>query len=141
AELYSRCRGAEKTETPPGAMRQAQVIGTVRAVRKDGTIGIEHSAEYQTPPRMIVLRGIAKSESLEADVTPKGPPVYSSPGSDPILTKEDSTSYRIAIDKLKGFKLRAWTVEEEFGDEKAEAEAIVPFQYRSKGPWRNTKGS
>ncbi len=54
-----------------------------------------------------------------------------------VLTKEETTSYWVAINDLKGFKLRAWTVEEEFGDETAEAEAIVPFQYRAKGPWRN----
>ena len=103
-----------------------QISTTATIVQKlnDGRIRIEHTSHVARdgkPARLVTLTATVDSTNLTPVTTPKGTPVYASPGdhkngAEPKRTTKETKAARLQLSELKGVKLCTWRLEQEVGE-------------------------
>ena len=98
---------------------QIETIATVAQQLNDGRLRIEHTSSVNRDggtTRLVTLAATVDPTKITTDITPKGTPVYASPGAEPKLTTEIAKTLRLTLSDFKGLKLRVWTLSEEISD-------------------------
>jgi hypothetical protein len=106
---------------PEDALREGlrvELAATVDHILPEGEILIRyfHIQQEEKPARLVLLTGKIDSRKITTDITPKGTTVFSAPGAEPNVTKEDYKNLRLELSDWKGFKLRIWSLIDEMGE-------------------------
>lgn len=118
AKEYAQRTGSLRGNQAPTGF-QIEISATIAQHLTDGRIRIEHTSHINRDggtTRLVALTATVDPTKITKDITPKGAPVYASPGAEPKLTTEITKTLRLKLSDLKGLKLRTWTLSEEIGD-------------------------
>jgi hypothetical protein len=118
AKEYAQRSGSLRINEVPDGL-QIETSATIAQKLNDGRIRIEHTSHLNREggtTRLVTLTATVDPTNITTDVTPKGTPVFASPGAKGKRTTEDTKTLRLKLSDLKGLKLRTWTLSEEIGD-------------------------
>jgi hypothetical protein len=124
AEEYSRRIGVLQPDQKPQPGMQLETTGTVCQVLDNGQIRIECSlptADHDKKQNLITLTALVDAKEIRPDSTPKGTPLYSSPGDQrngikPVRVDHEVRGLKLELSDLKHIKLKTWILADEIGD-------------------------